>query len=339
MARTDGDGMQAGSLLGRFGALLERHLPDTAELHLCLRKSGFSAWGAFIDERVGLVPVDERSEELLVLLLSCREEFCNFARYTRDTAGDGLQLPALAERRRRARVASPNGAIHLLSSDARMRADTALAIRYAAATRQATSAALNAERSQLLEEIHAEIARQPPASLSDHVRAVVGQRFSAAGFASRPALKSHACFEKAIAPSATAVACLEGIDDLGASGWRGDVGLSFYIRPSPTLEEHYIKTCCKGHLALPLRLGSLVPGLDAYKAGTYFLASSVRSGSVGDVVTLGVYDAPASSQEAQVRVVAHVGLVVSCFLALFALVEPALTAAVIELDQTDDRPM
>lgn len=332
--------MRTGGSLSGFGALLDKHLPDIADLHRGLRKSGFSAWVTFIDERVGLVPADERSEELSVILLSCREEFCNFTRYSRNVGGDGLQLPALAERRQRARIASPTGAIHILPSEAHMCVDMALSRRYAAATKQAASAALEAERSQLLEAIRTEIARQPTASVFDHVRANVEQSFSTAGFASRPALKSHACFEKAITSSATVIACLEDIDDLGASGWYGDIGLSFYIRPGPALAEHYVKTCCKRHLALPLRLGGLVPGLDAYKSGIYFLVpTSLHCCSAGDVVTLVVYEATASSQEEIARVVAHVGLAVSCFLALFALVEPALTAAVIDLDQTGARPM
>jgi hypothetical protein len=330
MGPTDSDLMKHSASLSRFGALLEKHLPPISELHQAMHEMGFAAWRPFMEERVALVSAHERIEELDLLFLCCREEFGNFTRYTRETAGDGLKLPKLAAHRQLGRFASSQRTNRVLASDAYMLADRGLAVRYAAATRQLAIVALEAERRRFITNNRIEAVRS--SSLSDLVRSTVAKRFDAVGFASRLATTANACFQKSITQSAQVVACIDDIDKVAADGWRGEVCLSFYICPSPLLEEHYVETCCKGQLALPLRLGGLVPGIHAYKTGACFLASSLDSVSGGDIVTLTAYSNSFASEEERLHAVAHVGLAVSCFLTLFALVEPVLRAAVLEFE-------
>lgn len=324
--------MKTTSALVRFASLLEQRLPLIDEVHRGMRESGFAAWQHFVDERVALVAESEREVELRNLLLSCREEFCNFARYTRNTGGDALDLPTLAERRRQARSAIPVGAIYLLRSDALMQADLSLAVRYANATRQTVSVALAAERSRYLEPLTRLIESRPPASVREHAVVALEQRFSDAGFASRAANNSAMCFEKSLAASASILACLEDVDSLGAAGWSGDVPLSFYVRPGGGLDEFYAKTCCKDLAGLQLRVGALVPGVDAYKRSGYLLPSSSHTvAGLGDVITLTVYECAPTSPTDQAVVVAQAILAVDCFLTILACVESALVAAITDL--------
>jgi hypothetical protein len=150
----------------------------------------------------------------------------------------------------------------------------------------------------------------------------------------RAANNSAVCFEKSLATSASILACLEDVDSLGAVGWRGDVRLSFYVRPGGGLEGLYAKTCCKDFAGLPLRVGALVPGADAYKSAGYLLPSSSHTAAAGDVITLAAYECAPTSPRDQAVVVAQAILAVDCFLTILARIESALLAAITDLHRS-----
>jgi hypothetical protein len=134
-----------------FGALLERRLPPLEDIYASARAAGFAAWEVDADERLRLLEETAREADAKLLLLSCREELCNFVRYSRNVGGDGFEIAELAKLREQATRASHEGAFYLLQSDARMRADLALSRRYASATTHVASPIFESERARYLE--------------------------------------------------------------------------------------------------------------------------------------------------------------------------------------------
>lgn len=312
-----------------FGALLERRLPPIEDIYGPARAAGFRAWEVFNDERLRLLEETAREAEAKLLLLSCREEFCNFVRYTRNTGGDGFEIAELAKLREQARL-------YLLQSDARMRADLTLAKRYARTTEQMASPIFKSERARYLEPLMAMIQSSPGKPFRDYVAVVLKERFSGTEFSSRPSRRGSACFEKSLTQSATALVCLEEIDRLGAAGWFGEVQLSFYVRPGGSVLRAYEKTCGKGLPGLPLRLVGLAPGLMTYSSGGYLLPASSFTVAGHDVVVLPSWE-EGSAPEHQARALSQLALVLDCFLTFFAAVEPALALACADLHAEERR--
>jgi hypothetical protein len=315
--------MGSRDVLVTFASLLEKHLRPVEDVHGLLRGAGFEAWHTFVDERLKLLDEARRPAELRTLLLSCREEFCSFARYTRDAGGDGLRLAEL-ERIRQENACSTTGC--LLESDARLRADLSLAVTHARAMKQRVSAQLTVERSRYTATART-MAESARSSISDIVRAVLEKRFAAAGFTPFPARVGSACFRKDLGSLAKAYVGMDRLDRVGDAGWNGNVPLSFYLRVDGALARGSQNTCCKGVGALPLRIDGLVPGIGSYRDGTYLLPSSIQTVGDRDVVTLTVYEAPPSTTEDLAIVLGQIEMAVDCYLTTFQAVEGALVSA------------
>lgn len=329
--------MNSSQAVKLFGALLERHLPPLGDIYGSARSAGFRAWEVFTDERLRLLEESAREAEAKLLLLSCREEFCNFVRYSRDIGGDGFEIAELAILREQARRASHDEVFYLLQSDRRMRADLALSAKYASATQQMVPPIFEAERARYLEPLMSMIELSPGEPFHEHVAAVLKERFSATEFSSRPSQRGSACFEKSLTQSATALVCLEEIDRLGATGWFGEVHLSFYVRPGGRVSQAYVKTCGKGFPGLPLRVVGLAPGLMTYSSGGYLLPSGSFTVAGHDVVVLTTWEEEMSTPQSQARALSQLALVLDCFLTFFSAVEPALALACTDLDAEERR--
>jgi hypothetical protein len=319
-----------------FGALLERRLSPMEDIYRSARAAGFRAWEVFADERLRLIEDSAREAEAKLLLLSCREEFCNFVRYIRDVGGDGFEIAELAKLREQARRASHEGLFYLLQSDSRMRSDLALARRYASATEQMASPIFESERARYMESLKSMIEVNSGRSTQEYVAVVLKERFSGTEFSPRPSRSGSACFEKSLTQSATALVCLEDIDRLGAAGWFGEVQLSFYVRPGGSVSRAYVNTCGKGLPGLPLRLVGLAPGLMTYSSGGYLLPASSFTVAGHDVVVLTSWE-EGSAPEHQARALSQLALVLDCFLTFFAAVEPALALACADLHVEERR--
>lgn len=319
-----------------FAALLERRLPPLEDIYGPARAAGFRAWEVFTDERLRLLEETAREVEAKLLLLSCREEFCNFVRYTPNIGGDGFEIAELAKLREQARRTSHEGLFYLLQSDARMRADLTLAERYARTTEQVASPIFESERARYLKPLMTMIQSSSGKPFRDYVAVVLKERFSGTGYSSWPSRRGSACFEKSLTQSATALVCLEDIDRLGAAGWFGEVQLSFYVRPGGSVSQAYEKTCGKGLPGLPLRLVGLAPGLMTYSSGGYLLPASSFTVAGHDVVVLTSWE-EGSAPEHQARALSQLALVLDCFLTFFAAVEPALALACADLHAEERR--
>jgi hypothetical protein len=317
--------MNSPNAVTRFASLIERHLAPIEQVQNFARDRGFAAWQVFVEERLKLVDEQVRATELGTLLLSCREEFCNFARYSRNAGGDAFALAELEELRERVQTRTGG---YLLTSDALMYADHAVARRYARVTAERASTQLAVERGRYVLSALSMIDAEPGLSLGDLAGLVLRQQFGASGFSQQAASSGSACFKKQLDASAAVLVCLDDLPRLGNVGWFGDVNLSFFVRVDDRLKDAYLPSCCRSTPGLPLRIRRLAPGLEAYTKGTYLLPS--QTSAADDTIVLRVYEAiPTSSQDIAL-VLGHLAMAVECHLTFFRAVEDGLAAACTE---------
>lgn len=324
--------MKRSNAIIKFASLLEKHLPPIEEVHSFARKAGFTAWYAFVEERLKLIDESKRPAELRTLLLCCREEFCNFTLYSRNIGGDGLTLPELERLRRTAKAATDFREGYVLESDAVMRADLARSgKRYAQAINERAAGQFAAERDRYVASVHSIVDSGTGESIADLAPVLLQTRFGEAGFSMQSSRPGSACFKKVLGNSALVFACLDDIPRLGSIGWRGQVRLSFFVRAGGGLEESYQATCCLGAAGLPLRIAGLAPGLEAYTNGAYLLPSNIQATEASEVITLTVYEAAPNSAQGLALVLGQLGMAVDCNLTFFRAVENSLAAACAEL--------
>jgi hypothetical protein len=314
----------------RFACVLEKHLPPIEEVHLLAHNAGFTAWTVLVDERLKIVDGGRRAEEFRLLLSCCREEFCNFARYSRNLGGDGLILPELQQRRATPSSARVDGTNYLLESDARMRADLSIAKQYAQNVLQRFTTELSIERRRYIEEALRLTKSSSGSSVSQLALIYLQGLFGEAGFASAVCRADSACFTKTLGPSAEVLVCLDNFSQVGQAGWRGELPITSYVWGPSALEAGYQRTCSKHIRGLPLRVHGLVPGAEAYANGGYFLPTSIDATAASEVITLVAREAPPESPEDSALVLAQVALAVDCYLTLLRTAEQSLAAACTE---------
>jgi hypothetical protein len=314
--------MNNSNAITKFASLLEQRLPPIEQVHQLARESGFTAWQVFVDERLKLLDEANRPTELRTLHSSCREEFCNFTRYTRDTGGDALRLPELEELRER--VGTRTGG-YLLASDALMRADLAIAQRYAQITREKASTQLGVERARYVSSALSLIEVEPSRSLGDLVGLLLREQFGQAGFSLEAASADSIVFKKPSGPSAAIFVCLDDFRGFGHVGWRGHVPLAFFAQVDHSLRVSYQASGRHRARGLLLRIQGLAPGLHAYTSGMCLFSS--QTSPSGDTIVLSALEGTPESKEDVALVLSHLALAVDCNLAFFRAIESSLAAA------------
>lgn len=304
----------------RLASILEKCLPPVEAIHSAISEAGFNAWQVFVEERLALVDENERSEELRLLLLSCREEFCNFAHYTRNTGGDDLSIPELDERRKRLGVAGPSSPAHLLQSDRRMSRDISLGMQYAAVTRRRAAAAIVAERGRY-EQLAAAIMRErPDGSIEELLALSFKCMFKKCGFSS----ENHSNFSlvKDIGCYSVQVN-LDNSEKIGRNGWDGDVSVSFFIKPKSDFQGVFHEKNNKKLNILPLRLSALVPGSLVYSSGMYFFDFPEQGNVFGNVVIIRSYEHSSSKDDA-VKLISHANMSFDFYGMIYSYIEKCM---------------
>jgi hypothetical protein len=317
--------MKRSNAIIKFASLLEKHLPPIEDVHSFARKANFTAWYVFVEERLKLIDESKRPAELRTLLLCCREEFCNFTRYTRDTGGDALRLPQLEESREHAGTRTGG---YLLTSDALMYADKAIARRYAQVTMERASTQLGVERGRYMSSALSLVDSESNLSLGDLLSLLLRKQLGESGFSLGHASADSISFKKLLGPSAVVFICLDDLRGLGNVGWRGKVPLAFFAQVDDRPKDLYQAICLGRTRGLPLRIQGLAPGLQAYTSGLYLFASPTSPAD--DTIVLTALGAVPTSREDVALVLSHLALAVDCNLAFFRAVENCLAAACAE---------
>lgn len=320
--------MSGSIALPQFGALLERHLPAVDDVLAHAAEHGFHLCEIFIDERLKLVDQSHRELERKLLLLSCREEFCNFKQYTRDTGGDGLSLSDLQVVRdgwHKKHGIQLKEKFYLLQSDVAMRSSLAVARQFAKEVHSKTFLQLMAERERYLENAELVLTTFGLSPFVEKVKAILERIFSGFGFGACQARKGTVGFTKKLRGSNHyVVACFEGMP-WASSTWSGDIEFQLYLQASPLSLDGPTRTCCVGRSGVPLRLTGLAPGLDAYRRGIYLASPSQGSSPMRETITL--KELELDHTESQIVALAHVALAADCYMSIFCSVEQSITAA------------
>ncbi|MEW5788555.1 MAG: hypothetical protein AB1899_11950 [Pseudomonadota bacterium] len=317
-----------------FALALERRLRPIDELHAYAKSQGFNAWEVFIEERLKVIEKSKRHEEVRRLLMCCREEFCNFTRYTRETGGDGLRLPEL-ERLRVHGGGDEYSGSYLLESDVVMQQNLALARGYAMATKGRVMAVLADERSQYQVIAKSVVNQNPLSSLRDQVQALLHGIFARFGFQGCASRSRDECFNKELRTSGKLLVCVKDVGSIATPGWRGGVAIEFYLVPGFKCLDSFVQIGCH-EFGIPLRITGLAPNLAAYGNPNYFLGAQHTSGVYRDIVKITEQESLLDSQFL-ISALAQVSLVINCYLTFLSAVEESVDAACAEFVGNNDQ--